>query len=179
MRTFAYIVLLSCFCSCESGKVEFVTNEELTAYVNDPENGFIRSEETKDFLIEAKLTPALSNDSVKLFTINMRINRLDGRSVLESGNAQRTDVLNREGYLSFEVLKDVYFECDGKIVNPVFHHYERNYGLKQSIDVLFDFPNIEPESDPVLHYRDELFGQGLIRLKFDKELFATCYVKES
>ena len=98
--------------------------------------------------------------------------------MLDLGGATKSEVLEKEGYLSFDLMGDVYLENDGHIIPALFHHYERNYGLKPSVDVFFQFNAIHPKEDVLLVYRDQLFKQGLIRLKFDKELFKSCYVQE-
>jgi hypothetical protein len=109
----------------------------------------------------------------------MRISRLDKKPVLETNTSSKSEVLEREGYLSFDLAKDVSVEYDGKAVACVFHHYERNYGLKPSVDVFFQFPALkDPKENPVFVYRDQQFGEGLIKIEFDKELFTTCYVKK-
>jgi hypothetical protein len=98
---------------------------------------------------------------------------------LETNTSSKSEVLEREGYLSFDLAKDVAVEYDGKAVSCVFHHYERNYGLKPSIDILFQFPALkDPKKNPEFVYRDQQFGEGLIKIEFDKELFTTCYVKK-
>lgn len=164
--------------SCSSKK-EFKSVDEFERYINDSDNGYIQSDEVGDLLFEAKLNPPLSDDPNPQFTIQLRISRLDGKPVLETNTSSKSEVLEREGYLSFDLAKDVSVEYDEKAVPCVFHHYERNYGLKPSIDVLFQFPAIkDPKENPVFIYRDQQFGEGLIKIEFDKELFTTCYVKK-
>lgn len=164
--------------SCSSKK-DFQSVDEFEAYINDADNGYIQSDEAGDFLFEAKLNPPLADDPHPQFTIQMRISRLDGKPVLETNTSSKSEVLEREGYLSFDLAKDVSVEYDGKAVACVFHHYERNYGLKPSIDVLFQFPALkDPKENPVFIYRDQQFGEGLIKIEFDKELFIPCYVKK-
>ncbi len=159
-------------------KTDFQNEDEMNAYLNNPDNGFISKVETADFIVEAKLSPSIKNDKVPQITVQMRISRKDGNSVLDIGKASKAQVLEREGYLSFEVLNEVFLEDNGNIKPAVFHHYERNYGLKPSVDVFFKFDNIEPKGDVYFNYRDQLFSQGLIKLKFNKELFTSCYVQE-
>jgi hypothetical protein len=144
--------------------------------LNNPENGYIVSEKSEDLIFEARLMPPLSVEEGNECTINLRISRKDGGSVLEVGNASKETALEREGYLSFEILKDVSLNIDGKTIPPVFHHYERNYGLKPSIDMYFNFIELDVKSDATFNYRDQLFGQGLIKLNYKKELFTKCYV---
>ena len=152
---------------------------ELEVYLNNVENGFIVSTESNDFIWEAKLSPAFSDDQDPQFDIQLRIKRKDGGQVLDFGNIDQGQVLIREGHLSFELLKDVSLDINGKTESPVFHHYERNYGLKPSVDLMFRFKHLNPEQTVELNYRDELFGQGLIKLEFSKELFNKCHVEKT
>lgn len=172
-------ISLFLFFSCSSHQKEFASVEAFEAYVNDVDNGYIQSDEAGDLLFEAKLNPPLAADQNPQFVVQLRISRLDGKPVLETNTHSKSEVLEREGYLSFDLLKDVYMEYDGKEIPCVFHHYERNYGLKPSIDILFQFPALkEPKEDPVFVYRDQQFGEGLIKISFDKELFTSCYVRK-
>lgn len=165
--------------SCSSSKREFHSVEEYETYINDVDNGFIQSDEAGDLLFEAKLNPPLADDQNPQVVVQLRISRKDGKPVLETNTSSNSEVLEREGYLSFDLMQDVSIEYDGKAVPCVFHHYERNYGLKPSIDILFQFPALkEPKEDPVFVYRDQQFGEGLIKISFDKELFTSCYVKK-
>lgn len=159
-------------------KTSFRTEDEMNDYLNNPENGFISSVETADLKIEAKLSPSIQGDKVPQLTVQMRISRKDGGSVLDFGGVAKPQAMERETYLSFEILKDVFLECKGKAEPAVFHHYERNYGLKPSVDIFFKFNHFEPTEDVYFNYRDQLFSQGLIKLKFNKELFTSCYVQK-
>lgn len=178
MRILLPISLFLLF-SCSSSKKEFHSVEEFEAYINDVSNGYIQSDEAGDLLFEAKLNPPLADDQNPQIVVQLRMSRLDGKPVLETNTSSKSEVLEREGYLSFDLMKDVSIEYDGKAVPCVFHHYERNYGLKPSIDILFQFPAIkDPKENPVFVYRDQQFGEGLIKISFDKELFTSCYVKK-
>lgn len=179
MRTGIYIAaVLLVFASCSSKETKFSTERDFQAYINDPENGFIVVQESEDLIFEARLVPPMSGEKSKECTINLRIKRKDGGPVLDFGGADRQMAIEREGYLAFDLKDDVSLSLSGESIPPVFHHYERNYGLKPSVDVLFNFMGLKTSGDAVFKYRDRLFGQGLIKITFDKELFNTCYVAE-
>jgi len=165
--------------SCHSKEDHFESYVDFESYVNDPDNGFIQKQETADFIFEAKLTPPIEGEENTECTLQLRINRKDGGSVLDFGGVAKPEALERENYLSFELTKDVYLDESGHTNPAIFHHYERNYGLKPSIDLLFHFMNVNPEDDIYFVYRDQLFEQGLVRIKLDKELFTKCYVKNA
>lgn len=168
------ILLLS---SCAGRKTSFQNEEELDAYVSDPENGYISSAETSDFLLEAKLVPAIAGDTEPQLTVHVRLSRKDGLSVLDFGGGDRQAAMEREQYLSFDVSGDAYFE-DGENLRPaIFHHYERNYGLKPSVDLFFQFKHFIPKDDATFVYRDQLFGQGMFRIHFNQALFTSCHVE--
>ncbi len=180
MRTCLFISLLFFLMACSGGKkTSFKDTEEWKAYVNNPENGFIVSEEASDMNFDLKFEPAISGDEIPQFTVHLRISRKDGGSVLDYNTNSKEEALEREGYLSFDLRKDVAIEENGHANPPVFHHYERNYGLKPTIDIMFNFMQMEPKEDVYFTYRDELFGQGLIRIKLNKELFTKCYVENA
>lgn len=162
--------------ACNSQQTEFKSQAGFDKYISDPENGFVLEKESGDLVFEARLVPPLSGENSKECTVNLRIKRKDGGAVLEYGKANRQTILEREGYLAFDLKDDVSMSIDGQTSAPIFHHYERNYGLKPSIDILFNFMELPENGDATFKYRDQLFGQGLIKIKFDKELFNKCYV---
>ena len=164
--------------SCGSKEEQFASDEEFQDYLNNPDNGYILATETDDMTYDVKLTPPMAGDSNAEITVQLRINRKDGGSVLDFGGATKSEALEKEGYLSFDLMTDVYLEDEDQVIPCSFHHYERNYGLKPSLDILFRFKAFEPKGPVTFVYRDQLFDQGLVRLKFDKELFNSCYVKE-
>lgn len=174
-----YILFIVFLVSCTGKKTSFKDTKEWEAYVNDPANGFIVSEQSADFKFDLKFEPAISNEEIPQFTVHLRISRKDGGSVLDYKTNTKQEALEREGYLSFDLKKDVSIDENGHANPPVFHHYERNYGLKPTIDILFNFMQMEPKNDVHFTYRDELFGQGLIRIKLNKELFTKCYVENA
>lgn len=171
------ILFLLLLFSCSGGQTSFVSEEAFGEYLNDPDHGFIQSAAVGDFTWDVKLTPTLSEDKNHEVSFNLRIRRTDGGSVLDYGNVGKDVALTREGFLSFEIKDLVYLECNDKIIPCGFHHYERNYGLKPSVDLVFHFSGVEPQKDVYFVYRDELFQQGLIRIKFNKELFKTYHVQ--
>jgi hypothetical protein len=174
--TIGFLLLLAVF-SCSGTKTSFKSEAEFQEYLNDPDNGYISSDENGDFLLEAKLVPAIASDKAPQYTVQLRLSRKDGGSVLDFGGVQQSEALEREGYLSFEVLGDVYLE-DGENLQPaIFHHYERNYGLKPSVDLFFRFSHFTPKDDVTLVYRDQLFNQGMFRISFNKALFTSCHVQ--
>jgi len=178
MRFVAYILLMFLVASCSSRETDFESKASFQKHVNDPDNGFIKQQESNDLIFEAKLVPPLSGENSTECTVHLRIKRKDGGAVLDYGGVDRRMALEREGYLSFDLREDVEMNVEGHSFTPVFHHYERNYGLKPSVDILFNFMNLESDKDVIFQYRDRLFDQGLIRIKFDKELFKTCHVAE-
>lgn len=180
MRRLIYIIISFFLFACSGEKkTSFKNTEEWQDYVNDPQNGFIVSEESSDLKFDLKFEPAVSGDEIPQFTVHLRISRKDGGAVLDFNTNSKQVALEREGYLSFELKKDVYIDERGHASPAVFHHYERNYGLKPTIDIYFNFMQMEPKDDVYFTYRDELFGQGLIRIKLNKELFTKCYVENA
>lgn len=179
MKRVVFIALIFLVLGCgEDYKTKFQSPEEFHTYLNDPNHGFIQSETSEAFSYEAKLVPPVTDDPKSHFTIQLRIKRLDGGSVLDFGEVDEQIRMEREGYLSFELLEDVYIKSGSTTLSPVFHHYERNYGLKPSVDVLFEFPMSKIQDNATFCLRDEVFGQGLIELEFDKEQFNKCYVSK-
>jgi hypothetical protein len=178
MRFFIYLIFCLIFFSCNEKKHEFKSVKEMNNYLNDVDNGFISIEKTHDLIFEAKLVPSIYGDKHEQYTIHLRLSRENALSVLEIGNVNKQEIIAREAHLSFEILSDVYLEIQSQEIKPEFSHYERNYGLKPSIDLFFYFPKFEIKEDVFFNYRDKLFGQGLIKIKFKKELFTSFYVHE-
>lgn len=165
-------------CSCSGNKTSFETKEDFDHYLNDVNNGFIQMKEVGDLKFEVKLIPSLLEDINDEISFQLRISRKDGGSVLEYGGVEKSEALLREGVLSFEVKDYVQLETSDQIIPCEFSHYERNYGLKPSVDILFHFSKVKPKDDLFFVFRDEVFHQGLIRIKFNKDLFKKYHVQK-
>lgn len=176
MRLYFFFILLLFF-SCSENKTSFGSFVEFDNYLNDESNGYISSFETKDLIFETKLIPPIKKENESVVTIRLRIKRIDGLSVLDLNQSGQEERLKIEEYLSFKILKDVYFLSNNKVIPATFGHYERNYGLKPSIDITFDFPKFNTEEETYFIYNDLLFGQGMIKIKYDNQLFKSCDVK--
>lgn len=164
--------------SCEKGQLIFNTEEEFEMYLNDADNGFIESSESADFKYETKLIPPMKDDTNSQISIQLRIHRKDNGSVLKFENVQMQEISNREAYLSFEIAKDVFLETEDKTIPVSFHHYERNYGLKPSLDLYFTFEKVDDSKDIKFVYRDQLFHQGLVSIEYNKQLLKSCDVRK-
>ena len=171
-------ILLFFLLSCSGEQSSFSSEDEFQAYLNESDHGFIQSVSVGDFQWDVKLIPTLDTDKNREVSFNLRIQRKDGGSVLDYGDVPKEVALTREGFLSFEVKDLVYLECNGRIIPCSFHHYERNYGLKPSVDAVFHFTGVDPKEDVYFVFRDELFKQGLIRIKFNKDLFKIYHVQQ-
>lgn len=162
--------------SCGGMKTDFQNEQEFNAYVNDPNNGFIASDETEDLRFESQLVPLTGKENDGNYNFRMRISTKDDKPVLLYNIQNETEKSEREAYLSFGMNEDVFLLVDGKEIPCAFHHYERNYGLKPSIDMFFSFKNVKPKEKVRLVYRDHLFDQGMIEIEFNKDLFTEYYV---
>lgn len=178
LSRFILLSLVILLFSCGENKTSFSSEKDFHAYLNDQSNGFIQSMDGKDLKFETKLIPPFKDDEDKIVSVQLRISRLDGLSVLDLDGTDQQQRLQNEGYLSFEITKDVYLLNGKEIIPATFSHYERNYGLKPSIDISFDFPAFKLKGDPVFVYNDLLFGQGMIKINYSKNLFSSCDVKQ-
>lgn len=175
MRTIIFTLFLVLLASCGGKQREFASVEEARTYANDNDNGFIETVESNDHVFSAKVNPMQKTDDA--LSINLRISRIDGQSVLKHQVLSPAEISEMEMYLSFDFIKDVYLRVDGKDVRPLLHHYERNYKLKPAVDIALTFPKITPTSNVQLVYRDEVFGTGLHELEFDKQAFEPFTLK--
>ncbi len=176
MRIALLCLLLMILAACDGGKREFSSLEEAQAYANDNDNGYITSVESDDHVFSAKVNPVLQDDDA--LTINLRISRVDGQSVLRHHELTPAEVSEKEMYLSFDVLNAVYLRVDGKDIKPMLHHYERNYKLKPAVDIAFTFPKVTPQNNVQLVYRDEVFETGLQELTFEKTAFEPIVIRK-
>ena len=174
---YLFLVFSTLLAGCSDQQTTFGSEEELMTYVNDSGNGFIQSTESADFILEAQLIPAIADDKEPQLTVRVRLSRQDGGSVLDFGQVSQEEALARESYLSFEMAGDVYLQDGEQVISPIFFHYERNYGLKPSVDLFFKFKAFQPSGDVKFVYRDQLFRQGLLSLSFNQALFSNCHVQ--
>lgn len=177
MRNLIYILIFA-LSACGGDQYVFESEEEFDLYVTGKETPFIQKTETDKFVFESMMIPPIEGDTTEQRLFRLRIGLKDGKSVLEYNKGSDFATLEKEGYLSFDVIKDVFLESGDDEFTPVLHHYERNYGLKPTVDLVFHFNHVKPEKNVRFCYRDQLFGQGLIKMEFSKELFTNCYVKK-
>lgn len=175
---YIYFIAFLALVACSEKKQEFKSEQEFLNYINDPENGFIQKEESRDLIFETRVVPPVKGEGNEC-TVHLRIRRKDGGEVLMYGDVPESTALEREGYLTFEVIGDVSLKMGKKFLDPVFHHYERNFHLKPSIDMYFVFDNLQKNTEAEFRYRDQLFGQGLVSIKLNEELFNECYVAKN
>jgi len=178
MKRLIYILPFFLLFGCAEQQVEFKDQVEFDNYLNNPENGFINVNKESDLIFETKLTPPTSNSKNEC-TIQLRIKRKDGRPVLESGGVSKEQILEREGYLTFDVVQDVSLKQGKKYHKPVLHHYERNFGIKPSVDMYFVFDGVSASKEAEFRFTDRVFDQGLITIDLDKDLFNECYVAKN
>lgn len=164
--------------SCSKTRTTFDSIEDFNAYLNNVENGFIQKTVYNGVLYEAKLIPALGDDEEKNISVQLRISLENGGNVLEFEGASQELIAEREMELSFGMQDLVTMNYNGRSLSPQFTHYERNYGLKPSVDVLLQFEEIKGENVVVFRLNDQIFTKGIVEIEFDNELFTTCYVKK-
>lgn len=164
--------------SCQE-KLVFDSQDEFETYVSNNKSDFVVKTEMSDFYFESMMVPPIKSDTAEQRLFRLRIGLKDGTNVLDyaKGNNEYNP-LQKEGYLSFDVINDVFLLSDGKEIHPSFHHYERNYGIKPTLDLVFFFNHVSPKSKIQFCYRDMLFNQGLVKIEFNKELFTNCYVEK-
>lgn len=175
---FIFLVFLFLFGSCSKSRTTFDSVEDFNNYLNDVDNGFIQKTVFKGVVYEAKLIPALDEDDKKNITVQLRISLENAGNVLEFEGASQELIAEREMKLSFGMQDLVTMNINGKSLNPLFSHYERNYGLKPSVDLLFQFEEVKSENVVVFRLNDQIFSNGIVEIEFDNELFTTCYVKK-
>ncbi len=171
---FACVILYAC-----SGKLtKFDDWDSFQDYLNYSKNGFILENKDGDFFYEVKITPP-TNESNKSITINLRINHLDGSAVLNTNRFSEIEIMQIENYLSFEIENDLVLAKSNSKISPSLVHYERNYRLKPSIDIIIDFNNIKQGEDYVFVYRDRIFSKETIEFQINQELLNVCHVKKT
>lgn len=164
--------------ACHNDQRIFASQKEFDEYVSENETDYVVKSETSEFTFEGMMLPPIEGDTLEQRLFRLRIGLNDGGNVLDYDKGGNYLPLEKEGYLSFAVINDVFLEVDGKELQPVLHHYERNYGIKPTVDLVFFFNKVRVKSEINFCYRDQLFGQGLVKMKYKKELFTNCYVKQ-
>lgn len=68
-------------------------------------------------------------------------------------------------YLAFENQHNFQLQVGKQIKKPAIYHFERGYGLGNSITMILAFPNSESKEDRVLTYDEKLLGLGKIKFR--------------
>ena len=61
MKSLIFIILLLALISCDSQKTTFETQSHFESHISNPDNGYLNSDESDDFVFETKLILPLSN----------------------------------------------------------------------------------------------------------------------
>lgn len=174
MRFVVFAFCVVGFIACNHQKsFHFESENQMLTAVNDPKKGFLNTYKNGDLIFDTQFLPALENDSI--VTIKLRISHKDGTSVLQYNTLSEEEIQLRENKLSFDLSQDVYLEVGDLTLYPLIYHYERNYRLKPSIDVFFEFRKVKTAEDVYFNFRDKIFQSGLIRIKIENKNFNSTY----
>ncbi len=185
------ILGIICMLLMVSCKPKSVTTEELFAFVNNTDNGFIRSEQIGGYELTVIHQPAelkaalelqdtIPTDAgfkqlleVKKETMDFifRIGSKDQKGdALEQGISNLAQYQDRLGYLASAIHHDFMLVNDKDTIPCILHHYERNFQMAHFHQVLLSFKRPENMSDEIrVIYNDRLLGTGKVQFVFKKE----------
>lgn len=177
MNNLINLLLCILLFSCSGRKTDFKSFESFNEYINNVDNGYILSKKVDDFVYEIKVSPP-TIESDNSIAIHLRMNREDGTPVMTEDEYSKTDILQIENYLSFGVEKDFKLLAFTSNISPSLVHYERNYLLKPSIDILVHFDGLNINTDYEFEFNDLIFSKEKVVFLINQELLNVCYVEK-
>lgn len=114
-----------------------------------------------------------SYKGMKYFTFKIRCDKTNDE-LLKYNLPTVQDYYNRLDYYSFKAQND-FSLFDGKdTIACELYHFERTFGVAPILTFVLGFPMKEGSekkvSDMFLSYNESIFGKGIIRMKFDKNV---------
>lgn len=73
------------------------------------------------------------------------------------------------GALSFSYQSNISLKVGDQTLPCLHYHFERNYGLRPELDLVFAFKNVDPqfEFDRQISIDDQLFGTGILNFQLE------------
>lgn len=182
------ISLLVLNTSCNST----INIDELKNYVYDRSNGYIKSESFNaidySILYSQPQFEALKrlnkSEEITAMKIEKSMLEFDDHLIFYAsfkahGNKDplKIDLVDnaiydkRLMYLLGQIQNDFKIINEDDTINCSLHHFERGYGLNNAVNLTLLFPKPKEIDDITLIYDDNLFGAGIIKYRFKKELF--------
>lgn len=173
---FSAVVTLSC-------NTAIVSPSEFAQWCGNAENGLVKVRDlgSMEFRLEywpTQLVQLQSESGDPASHQGMEYFRFH----IEDKNAIQTDLLrtltgNNEEYqslsqfLAFHFGDGIHLQVGAHRLPCVHYHFERNYGLRPGIDLVFAFENTDPDfqHDRKLEIVDDIFGTGRLHFSFNRE----------
>ena len=179
-------LMLGLFASCNKS---IDSKEELFAFINNEENGFVKSKQINSLTLKVKYLPleylvaqnadnaqerlAAVKDYSDSYTFILTIAGKDDEAGLfyyDVNNKQ--DFEERFKALNFGISEYITLRVDGKEYRPILHNVENTYELtkKQNVHLVFsEIPEFEHAEKIDFIFEDRFFDTGISHFVFDKK----------
>lgn len=177
MRNLFNILILFVLVSC-SGKPNSLSFDSYTEFLNDPENGLIRSNDLDDLKLTYKYKPfsyrsyklAQTNDSLKLDEntfFQLKISSLQNMDVLKYKVNDMNHYYYRLQYFNTDFKNDFTLVHGSDTLNCLLAQVEYVAGLSDDVNVNLVFPAIKKIQDNLMiSYKDNTWETGTINVSF-------------
>ncbi|GEM_PF-5821356 len=157
--------------------------DEFTTWCSDSENGLVKERSLGGVKFRMEYWPTAmiqlqNQDSSSKAYENMEYFRfhIESEDPIESDLVSEWTSTNEEyqsltQHLAFEYDDGIQLKIGDKALPCAHYHFERNYGLRPGIDLVFAFENQdqEYEHDRKLVINDQVFGTGRLHFSFDRD----------
>ncbi|HCQ30215.1 MAG TPA: hypothetical protein DIU39_08015 [Flavobacteriales bacterium] len=176
-------------CNKKSIRKNFFNKQDLSDYVFDESNGFVKNKSFKNIKFEMTFLPkkliylkndaSLTNNQLDSLTkienntyyFRYRIYGNDGQSPIYYVSDDYQGYLQLNDYFGYSFHKKVILKTK-KFQKKASHvYFISDYGLVPYLDFLLVFDNIKDINDEIIiSINDEVFGYGILNFYFDKEI---------
>lgn len=176
--------------SVNNGVIEESKELSKNEYINWVDKNLTKKKELKNISYELKYTPVeykllkntnytdknkFNNDikdykDSQYFTFKIMISDEKTSPMKYNLNTEQ-EYFARVEYLSFGIINDIYMIDDQDTLSCQLNYFERNYDLAPYIieSLTFELKNSNYKGDKLLIYNDRLFGNGIIKFRFNVE----------
>lgn len=171
---------------------EGLSPKKYYAEITDPDNGYLIIKEFPEIRFKVQYKPldfvvlqeykrnvpnmeemiSLRNEFKGMHYFTLSIEPIGHQAdLLKLGNTDRQEYEEKLNYYAFQANQDLTLYTDNDTLPCHLYHFERDYGIKPGINMVFAFENITNEFEDIrLVFHDRVFGNGILQYIFKEQI---------
>ena len=181
LKQFIFIAFIAT--ATNSCNTATVSPLEFAEWCRDAENGLVKVRELGNMEFRLEYWPTqlvqLQNEvddpssfqGMEYFRFHVEDKNAIQTDLLKTLSSNNEEYQSLSQYLAFHFEDGIHLKVGDRQLHCAHYHFERNYGLRPGIDMVFAFENDDPDFQ---HHRelqivDDVFGTGRLHFSFNRE----------